>query len=92
MSYRVPGMTVDASKGGLSVLIRHPSQVVWQEAMIRIPKDLELQAQPVHQRPWTSRVIGSQVGFEIRRFVSGEKEWAAMCNGANGSQPVFPQG
>ena len=83
MSYRVPGMTIDASQGGLSVLIRHPSQVVWQEAMIRIPKDLELQAQPVHQRPWTSRVNGSQVGFEIKRFVSGEEQWAAMFNGSH---------
>jgi hypothetical protein len=86
MSYRVPGLTMDASRGGLCVLIRHPSQVVWQEATIRIPKDFELMAQPVHQEPWTTRVIGSRVGFEIRRFVNGEAEWAAMYNGANGSQ------
>jgi hypothetical protein len=86
MSYRVSGLTIDASRGGLCVLIRHPSKVFWQEATIRIPKDFELLAQPVHKQPWTSRVVGSQVGFEIRQFVSGEAEWAAMCNGANGSR------
>jgi len=43
-------------------------------------------------QPWASRVVGSQVGFEIKRFVSGEEQWAAMCNGHNGSHPVMPQG
>lgn len=91
MSYRVTGMTLDASPGGLSILIRHPSPTLWKEAMIRIPKNLEFWARPVHKQPWTNRVMGSQVGFRIRRFVSGEDQWAAMCNGANGPQSAPPQ-
>ncbi len=82
MSYQVTAMTIDASQGGLSILLRHPAQLIWQEATIRIPKDLALEARPVHSQPWASRVNGSQVGFEITRFVSGEKQWAAMYNGS----------
>ena len=89
MSYRVKGMTVDVSRGGLAILLRHPAQLLWKEATIRVPKDLELWAQPVHRQPWVNRVKGARVGFKIRRIVSGEDQWAAMCNG---SHPAPPQG
>jgi len=91
-SYQVPGMTVDVSKNGLAVLLRNPAQPIWMEATIHILKDLEVRAMPVHQQPWANRVEGLQVGFAVKQIVSGEREWAAMCNGANGSQPVMPQG
>ena len=84
-SYQVPAMTVDVSHRGLSILFRTPSQPIWKEATIRIPDDLELRAQPVHQQAWKNRVNGSQVGFSIKEIVSGEDKWAAICNGFNGS-------
>ena len=84
-SYQVPGMTVDVSRKGLSVLLRTPAQLIWQEATIHILHDLELRAMPVHKQPWLNRVEGSQVGFAIKQIVSGERQWEAMCNGHNGS-------
>jgi hypothetical protein len=91
-SYQVPGMTVDVSRRGIAVLLRNPAQPIWKEATIHILQDLELRAHPVHKQPWLSRVEGSQVGFAVKQVVSGQREWEAMCNGANGSQPVQPQG
>jgi hypothetical protein len=91
-SYQVPGMTVDVSKNGLAVLLRSPAQPIWMEATIHLLKDLELRAAPVHKQAWTKRVEGAQVGFMVKQIVSGEREWNAMCNGANGSHPVLPQG
>lgn len=84
-SYQVPAMTVDVSRKGLSVLLRNPAQLIWEEATIHIPKNLELRAAPIHRQPWATRVNGSQVGFAIKQIVSGERQWEAMCNGANGS-------
>lgn len=84
-SYHVPAMTVNVSRKGLSVLLRNPAQLIWEEATIHIPKDLEIRATPVHKRSWANRVEGSQVGFAIKQIVSGERQWEAMCNGANGS-------
>jgi len=81
-SYQVPAMTVDVSREGLAVLLRNPSQLIWQEATIRIPKDLEIRAAPVHKRPWASRVDGTQVGFEIKHITSGASQWEAICNGS----------
>lgn len=82
-SYQVPAMTLDVSRNGLAVLLRNPSQLIWQEATIRIPNDLEIRAAPVHKRPWANRVDGSQVGFAIKQIVSGERQWEAMCNGSH---------
>ncbi len=86
-SYQVPAMTVDVSRNGLAVLLRNPSQLIWQEATIRILKDLELRAKPVHKQPWAGRVDGTQVGFEIKLIASGASQWEAICNGSNGSHP-----
>jgi hypothetical protein len=91
-SYQVPGMTVDVSKNGLAVLLREPAKPIWMEATIHLMKDLEVRAMPVHKQPWAKRVDGLQVGFAVKQVVSGEREWNAMCNGANGSRPVLPQG
>ena len=91
-SYQVPAMTVDVSRKGLAILLRNPAQPIWMEATIHITNNLELRAAPVHKRPWTNRVDGSQVGFMVKQVVSGERQWEAMCNGANGSHVVNPQG
>lgn len=80
-SYQVPAMTVDVSRRGLAVLLRNPAQLIWEEATIHIPSDLEIRATPVHKQPWASRVNGSQVGFAIKQIVSGERQWEAICNG-----------
>lgn len=90
-SYQVPGMTVDVSKKGLAVLLRNPSQPIWMDATIYITNEIELRAAPVHRQAWTKRVEGSQVGFLVKRIVSGERKWESLCNGRNGSHPVVPQ-
>ena len=81
-SYQVPGMTVDVSKNGLAVLLRNPARPIWMDATIHITNDLELRASPVHKQAWTKRVEGSQVGFQVKQVVSGERQWEAMCNGS----------
>lgn len=88
-SYQVPGMTVDVSKKGIAVLLRHPAQPIWLEATIHILKDLQLRAMPVHKQPWRSRIEGLQVGFAVQQVMSGQQQWEAMCNGEH---PVLPQG
>jgi hypothetical protein len=91
-SYQVPGMTVDVSRKGLAVLLRNPAQPIWMEATIHILKDLEVLAIPVHKQPWVNRVEGSQVGFSVKRIVSGERQWESLCNGAHDPATVLPQG
>ena len=91
-SYQVPGMTVDVSRKGLAVLLHHPAQPIWMEATIHLMKDLELRAMPVHKQQWAERVEGSRIGFAVKKIVSGEQQWDAMCNGHNGSHTVMPQG
>ena len=90
-SYQVPGMIVNVSRKGLAILLRHPAQPIWMEGTVYIPNDIELLAAPVHKQTWEERVTGYQVGFAMKRIVSGERQWEALCDALGGMQPVIPQ-
>ena len=74
--YRVSGTTVDVSYTGIAVSLPGSEEVRWKEALIHIPDEIVLRAQPGHVQ---RRVDSQRAGFKVMLVESGGREWGKLC-------------
>ena len=84
---QIAGKIIDASLGGLGILIPQGAEFIKGEARIHIsplrespvesPEEILLQALPVYLR---QKSKGHHVGFRIVQIESGGPEWMRLCD------------
>ena len=72
------GNAVDASLGGLTIMLHSSAKPGTEEVVIHIPEGdgIVLRARAIHKHPVAK---GTLVGFEIERIESGKQEWQRLC-------------
>ncbi|MGH7259158.1 MAG: PilZ domain-containing protein [Nitrospiraceae bacterium] len=83
----VSGKIIDASYGGIGVLLPAGAESIKGEARVHIsplrespvqsPEEIMLRAQPVYLKQMSK---GHHVGFKIEEIESGEPEWTRLCD------------
>lgn len=81
------GRVIDASYGGIGILIPEGAELIKGEARVHVsplrespvesPEEILLQARPVYLRRMSK---GHHVGFRIVQIESGEAEWMRLCD------------
>ena len=84
----VSGKVIDASYGGIGILLPQGAESInWEvqvhipplrESPVQSPEEIILRAQPTYRKQMTK---GHHVGFRITRVESGELDWKRLCDG-----------
>ncbi len=83
----VSGKIIDASYGGIGILLPQGADLIKGEVRVHIsplrespvesPEEIILRARPVYLKQMTK---GHHVGFRIQEIKSGEPEWKRLCD------------
>lgn len=83
----ISGKVIDASYGGVGILLPQGADLIKGEARVRIsplrespvqsPEEITLRARPTYRKEMTR---GHHVGFRIEQIESGEPEWKRLCD------------
>src|SRR3989338_2933524 len=81
------GKVIDASYGGIGILLPQGADLIKGEVRIHIsplrespvqsPEEITLRARPVYRKEMTK---GHHVGFRVEQIESGEPEWMRLCD------------
>jgi len=87
-NHLVPGKVIDASYGGIGILLPQGADLINGEVLVHIsplrespvqsPEEIILRAQPTYRKQMTK---GHHVGFRIEQIESDELEWKRLCDG-----------
>ena len=92
------GKIIDASLGGIGILLPQGADLILIEARVRIPplrespvqspEEINLRVRPTYRAQLTH---GHHVGFRIKQIESGESEWMRLCDGlTRNAEPPRP--
>ena len=80
------GKIIDASDGGITILLPEAAESIKTEARIHIspvrqspdksPEGITLHVKPVYLQ---KKSKGHRVGFKVEQMESGESEWTRLC-------------